>query len=70
MSSGNNLKQLKSEAKEIANRACNLRQLPNGTHSDVELTEQFRLAHYTSLEAMVSMLQSSGDGLRLSDSSK
>ena len=72
MSSGNNLKQLKSEAKDIARRARSLRQLPNGIHSDVELTElpSFRLAHYTSLEAIVSMLQSSGDGLRLSDSSK
>lgn len=74
MSSGNNLKQLKSEAKEIANRACSLRQLPNGAHGDVvELTEQLpslRLAHYSSLEAIVSMLQSLGDGLRLSDSSK
>ena len=72
MSRCDNLKQFLCEAKEIASRARSLRQPSNRIQIDRNSTERssLRLAHYTSLEAIVSMLQNSGGGLRLYDSSK
>ena len=61
---------LQNTANSIAERARNLLESTYGMRSDLSFTweESFRLAHYTSLEAIVSMLQASGGGLRLSDS--
>ena len=42
---------------------------PSTDHHDLDDRKTFRLGHYTALEAVVSMLQSSNGGLRLSDSS-
>lgn len=58
-------------AHDIAARARNLLDEVRGSRAGKPRIEElsFRLAHYTSLTAVVSMLQSSDGGLRLSDSS-
>lgn len=72
MNKSHDLTLLKNKAEEIARRAETLMKRQNTTQSALETIEQpqqYRLAHYTSLEAIVSMLQSSDGGLRLFDSS-
>ena len=66
------LDQLIKKAKVIADQAKSLRrdfQERKGSALDAGNHSSLRLAHYTSLEAVVSMLQCSEGGLRLSDSS-
>ena len=64
------LQMLSAEASEISKRAAILAadsSDPQGTH-DVDRFSSVHLAHYTSLQAMISMLQAASGGLRLSDS--
>ena len=62
--------ELQNAANSIAERARNLFKSTYEMRSDPPFTreESFRLAHYTSLEAIVSMLQTPDGGLRLSGS--
>ena len=72
MSLSSELTLLRKEADTIANRACELAKLLRTAEHDAPSTStpsSLHLAHYTSLEALVSMLHSPDDGLRLSDSS-
>ncbi len=65
-------KLLRDEADTIANRAGELAKSLRTAGHDAPSTStlaSLHLAHYTSLEALVSMLHSPDDGLRLSDSS-
>ena len=67
-----NLKALQSEASDIVTRASELlHSWSDGQTNVLSSTEQssLRLAHYTSLEVIVSILQSQDGGLRLSDTS-
>ena len=59
---------LRDEAARIARCAHNLRGSPRGEDQPSPDEVSLRLSHYTSLEAIVSMLQASDGGLRLSDS--
>ena len=72
MSITTDIESLRTRATEIARHANDLRR-PSGQTSGSESSDgsppSLRLAHYTSLEALISMLQASGGGLRLSDSS-
>ena len=71
MTNISDLQTLQSEASNIVNRANDLLQSWSDGRRKLSSTEQssLRLAHYTSLEAIVSMLQSRDGGLRLSDTS-
>ena len=72
MGGPSDLKLLQGEAKKIVRSARELCDSPHGIRRDPLCTDRLsslRLAHYTSLEAIVSMLQTSDVGLRLSDSS-
>lgn len=63
---------LRQEAQRIGREAKRLRQANHESANAAEHIPEakpLRLAHYTSLEAMISMLQTDGGGLRLSDSS-
>lgn len=64
---------LREWAKEIGGRAAQIRDGSNGAtteeEDDASAKDSLRLAHYTSVEAIISMLQVEGGGLRLSDSS-
>lgn len=64
-------KSLERRARELASSVGDLLQLSSDPQSSLspEQLSSLRLAHYTSLDAIVSMLQRPGDGLRLSDSS-
>ena len=71
MSASSDLDALRREADDIVNRARDLLQswIGAGTGSSVKDLSSFHLAHYTSLEAIVAMLQTPDGGLRLSDTS-
>ena len=63
---------LRERAKEIGDKAAQFRQGFRDSANEEEDTspkDSLRLAHYTSVEAIISMLQVDGGGLRLSDSS-
>ena len=72
MSESRDLDALQCEANDIAARACDLLQSWNKVQTAIESSEEplsLNLAHYTSIEAIVSMLQTPDGGLRLSDTS-
>ena len=69
MGSSNNVDVLQLEADDIARRARGLLQSWSNAQTDQLSTEELHLAHYSSLEAIVSMLQTPKGGLRLSDTS-
>ena len=72
MSSAKEVRALKREAGHIANRIRDLLKVWIKEEDDVATagsSSPLYLAHYTSLQAVVSMLQSTDGGLRLSDSS-
>ena len=71
MNRSNELTQLQRIAKGIATRASDLLQAPHRTQNNTACAEKkppLHLAHYTSLEALISLLQNPHDGLRLADS--
>ena len=71
-SRSNRVNLLRREAEGIVSRARSLLQSQKRIQSDPITTQEsssLHLAQYTSLEAMISMLQTPGGGLRLSDSS-
>ena len=72
MSDSKDLEVLQREADGIVNRACELLKSWTNTRTDLTSDEELsslRLAHYTSLAAIVSMLQTPSGSLRLSDTS-
>ena len=72
MSASSNLHALQREAADIAVRSRELLQSWTSAQPDPLSTEQLsslHLAHYTSLEAIISMFQTTDGGLRLSDTS-
>ena len=72
MNFSNDLNALRSAAEDIARRAHELFQSWGSSDNCMPPTDDLSslyLAHYTSLEAVVSMLQSQDGGLRLSDTS-
>lgn len=71
MSGNSELDALRARAESLAARADELRRSLDGgrvERSDESERSPLRLAHYTSLQAVVSMLQDPHGGLRLSDS--
>lgn len=72
MAGAGDVDSLRERAKQIGDQAKRLRQEAGAsanTAGRTPATRPLRLAHYTSLEVMISMLQADGGGLRLSDSS-
>ena len=63
---------LRKRARVVGDKAAEIRQgykKSTGEKENTSTKDSLRLAHYTSVEAIISMLQVDGGGLRLSDSS-
>ena len=72
MNGGDDLTVLRAEAARLATVAHNLQHLshlPRDVRAMSKMERPLHLAHYTSLEALISILQTSDGGLRLSHSS-
>ena len=69
MDSSDRLDELQREAEGIVKRATELLSQWANVQTSMEELSSLRLAHYTSLEAIVDMLQKENSGLRLSDTS-